>query len=576
MSAAALSIQFVSRYLFILSVAVLCFLPLEKADASTKTSPERELSEHNLKTDEASLLAYLDSGLPEVPSLSFDRRWVTYRWVVMMLGEISNEESVLPLIRFIETEPSGKLEQDLLLSVASGLDWKRWDFQCAQALAQIRGDAAFALAKIGDARALPVLTAYLERLAVTVEADMASEHPDSSILSPYGVVCKAITALGSKAGIDALVDSLGRFTEPSPEKVVYNLRICSGQIFGPEVFQPSHLWPAIFAEWRAWWQENRASFEIDRERVLHLKKPELPRPEPISLREHVVAAETRSFDYEGTGYGKRSAEWLEASGDAHVDELAAILEDRNEDGLVRREAMKWYVASNKPGGNGESKQTALNLLIRYAIGEDTYSAQGYDRMLLQGEALNLIAKHYPEALDGVAKRCVVSKDYRSSNAVHLLMKSEGNHRFIAEKYDSLKGEGRRQALHALLQLSEPIGRSAYITALNSADPYEAVYGARGVAKFGLEADMPDESLAALSRWRTDPTFRILIIEDLKFESDEDRVAAVLALLSEVNAADAAAASVYRRAWHLLPPESRGIAMEGLLRCVAAYKESRGM
>lgn len=237
--------------------------------------------------------------------------------------------------------------------------------------------------------------------------------------------------------------------------------------------------------------------------------------------------------------------------------------------------MKWYAASSKNGGNKNTHVSALDLLTRYAIGDDIYSEHGYDRMLLQGEALNLIEKYFPDALDDVAKRCVVSKGFTSSNAVYLLMKSEHNYQFIAKKYDLLLGEARNHALQALLQLSEPIGRPAFIAALMSGDVYEAVYGARGVAKFGLEADLPEESRLALSKWRADPSFRIHIIDDQEIESEEVRVTAVLKVLSDLGGVDAEAAWVYRRAWSMLPPESRGIAFEGLLRCIAAYEESRG-
>ncbi len=39
-------------------------------------------------------------------------------------------------------------------------------------------------------------------------------------------------------------------------------------------------------------------------------------------------------------------QWLEANGEAHVEEFAAIKNDEEEDVAVRGEALKWYVRFN--------------------------------------------------------------------------------------------------------------------------------------------------------------------------------------------------------------------------------------
>ncbi len=527
------------------------------------------LDRYHLAKEEAGLLEYLEAGIPQDFSGEFNQRWEMYYWVAAKLGELKSNKASPNLIQLIEEPLSLPLRDDLVLKIAGSLarnSWKDWDDQRVQDLARLRAKCAMALVNIGDESALPALIAYLETLTPIINEELDKEKPESALLWSFSITCSAVTALGSKAGIDALIASLDRLPKRAPETIIDYLRICTGQSFGPEYSQPLHTRAPDIQKWRKWWEQNRDDFAIDRQRILNTRKPDLPQPVPKPLRAHIASAETQGMDFDGTGYGKQSSDWLKENGSKRTAELAAIVNDRDEDATVRKEALKWYA---RFAGN-----SALDLLTKYAMGEDIYSESGIDRSHLQREALKLIREHFPQMAEDVARRCMFSQHPVSSHAVGILMKNPNNHGHVAENFARLPQSTRFGAIQSLLHLSEPAGRPAFFEAVKDTHVHMAAFAARGIDKFALEAELPQASQEALTKWREDPEFLLLLIEMEESMPEDKREAAIHVALKLVKETDAHAARAYYRAWTMLPADSRETAMAGLVRCMDDYKKSR--
>gem|GEM_PF-3880488 len=525
------------------------------------------LDRYGVDKREGSLLDYLENGIPaDFRGKPFER-WETYSWIATKLGELESTKALPLLIRRIQEPLPLQLQKDLELHVAGSLahhSWEDWDRGFLREVARFREACAMSLARIGDHRALPILTAYLESLTQIADHELEWDNPDSSLLWSFSGTCSAIAGLGSKEGIDALIAALDDLPTRSPEHIIYYLRLCTGQPFGPEYSQPLHRWPAEIRKWKEWWERNRDSYRVDLDRVLRRGAPELPRPRPRSLRDHVAAAETRYFDYDGTAYGKRSVRWLEFRGRWYVRGLAAIVNDADEDARVRGEALKWYA---RFGG-----RRAFDVLAGYATDDSRYSELGIDRLHLQITALNLVEEFFPESVDRVAKNCMLSSHQVSGNAIHILMKKPENYRYVADSFAKLAYTARFQAIQKLLYLDEPLGRQAFFEAVKEKDVHMAQYGARGIRKFSLESELPEDSRQALDRWRNDPEFLLLMIDET--EPQPRRVSKILQALQLIKEPDAETATVYYRAWNMLPAQDRDIAMKGLERCIDAYRQRR--
>ena len=546
-----------------LLLLLFCF----NAAANLIITADFALDQYGVDKREEALLDYLENGVPEDFRGEFFQRWEVYYWIATKLGEMKSTKALPLLIRRIQEPLPPQLQKDLELHVAGYLGhdlWEGWDREFERELAKFSEACAMALGRIGDDSTLPVLKTYLKSVTKAIDDDIEAGTSEPFLMSAYGATCSAITALGSKEGIDALITALDRLPRRSPGHVVYYLRFCTGQPFGPEYSQPLHRRPDEIRKWKEWWDQNRETYVIDRDRVLHRRGPELPRPVPRSLRDHVAAAETRYFDYDGTGYGKSSVRWLESRGRWHVRGLAAIVNDTDEDARVRGEALKWYA---RFGGRG-----ALNLLAGYATDDVRYSELGTDRLHLQGSALELVGEYFPDKVDQVAKKCLFSSHQVSGNAIHLLMKKPENYRYVADSFANLADTARHQAIQKLLDLPEPVGRQAFFDAVKDERVHVAHYGARGIRKFSLESELPEESRQALARWREDPEFFLLMIDET--EPQKRRLAKIQEALQLIKEPDAKAASVYYRAWTMLPAQERDIAMKGLERCIGAYKKRR--
>lgn len=486
-----LTLQIVRPLCIVLGLICLC---ADGKALSIETS-EGVLRSGKLDVHEDSLLGYLTNGIPSEASVSALERWEKYGHAAIVLGQQKSQKAVPLLIERIQSPLPSQLQNDLELKVAGHLgnaSWEDWDRDIFIKTIDFRSTCALALANIGDEKALSVVAEYLKSVTPDITAAFEKEDVDDpKLFHSYASICKSITAFGSKDGIDALIEVLDQLINRSNGDIlIYTLRICTGQAFGPESDTPVHRRQSEIGKWKEWWSQNRDSYQIDRKQVLNATKPNLPTLVPQTVRDHVVLAKSRFFDYEGSGEGKASAEWLEANGKRNVKALAAIMNDEDELAGVRREAMQWYAQF---GG-----KRALALLTEYATSDARY--RGYSghitKDLFQTEALKLIEKHFPDDVDDVARQCAAESD----NAVFILMKKSDNWKFVADNYHSFSHDVQLMAIQKLLEIPEPVGRDVFVDAIKDADLNIAGYAAKGIQKFALREELPTESAKALDKW----------------------------------------------------------------------------
>jgi len=553
-----------------LGLALIFFLVSGSATGLSRETADGVIAERNLQKDEASLLGYLKNGFPPDGRTDFGRRWRAYGAVSTKLAELGARSAVPLLMERIQSPLPGALEEDLIRG-SVGHTTEAWDKNFDRNLAQFRATCAIALARLGDTKAIPVLLHYIEELELRVELEHTKERPEMVFSIYYGLVCKAVTALGDLRGMDALVRALDGPLSEIPVEPIRQLQICTKQLFGPTWTLPQNRWGEGIGEWKAWWSEHRDTFVIDRDFILDGGISDLPRPEPTTLREHLMAAETRYMDFDNTGYGKRAVEWLERHCESYAQEIAAIIKDRDEDAATRKEALGWYVVALGAGPNSGSDSAALALLSEYAVGEQVYSESGADRLVMQNASLRLIEKHFPDAIaDVLAQRL-----YNGDQDALQRMDDKQAVPYILEYFTELSGEVQRHATYRMLQLDAPVSPMVFFEALKSKDDSTARYAAQGIEKFNLESALPQDSRESLARWREDPAF-ILGSVNYTDNTEAERIAAAMKALSRIEGTDAPAARNYLRVLQSLPVEELSAALDGLTQCVRAYQKHRSL
>jgi hypothetical protein len=286
----------------------------------------------------------LETGVANDFSGEFNDRWDMYGYIATVLGESKSLRAIPVFVRLIEEPLPTKLHHDLLLEVATNSynrSWENWDLERLKNISRFRSICATALANIEDDSVLPALLKYLDTQTPIIEAHLERGNPDSALAWSYSLVCNAITLLGSKTGIDALIVALDRIPINAPETIVQYLQICTGQSFGPIYSQRSDERPSEIESWKKWWKLNRNTFRTDREAMSNWR-PNRSRPAPETLHDYLSSSSLLSMGgYSGGGYARESAEWLTKNGGNYTQEFRTIVEDRGESALVRKEALEW-------------------------------------------------------------------------------------------------------------------------------------------------------------------------------------------------------------------------------------------
>lgn len=531
----------------------------------TTPPPDHVLDRYNLAKDEESLLKYLAVGVPQSFPGPFQERFSVYRRSASKLGELNSTAAARTLVRLIKEPLPDFILDDLLAQVSfsdTHRSWKDWDFERNKAEAALRVDCAGALARIGDNASLPALLAYLESFDTLLELDASRNGSNSWLHRSFGDLCVAVTALGSNAGIEALI---GRLAAPSPIgawTIEDSLGIATGKNRGPTDYGAGWR-QRVFEEWSGWWRENRESFQIEASQILDPPVSDTTWPAPTTIREHLKLTYRSDNSIGGGGpQFERSMAWVTEYAKSHPKRLRAIATDVDESAVIRAEALKWYARRKKFG--------ALKLLTAYATGTHTPNDENDVPIVVRLSALGAIQDHYPKAAAKVAKRCLLLPGPIATSALRTLMQDQANHEYVAENFNSLNEYARRTAALYFHRSESPVGRKVFFEAIRDTNIQTAAYGIRGIDTYYSRADLPEATRGALESWLQDPEFRLLII---RYQAPSSTIFDALDLIQQP---DAHAARVYSRAWRMLPEEDRVRATRGLLQCIAEYQRSRSL
>lgn len=341
---------------------VIALLLGQGAMASVPYDPDYELRAAGLATDAPTLLAYLREGLPE--GLVFrdgrppsNQRFARYHLVIEALGKMKAPEAVPLLTSLLEGPLPPKLAEDLERSAADRFPDEEYE------IGSFQSSCARALGQIGDPSAVPALTRYVERLLPLMK--IKAETP---LYPPYtlafGNACVALGKLGSTAGVAFAVAVLPDAPLDNPW-AVYTLKELTGQPFGPQYGHPARVARREHARWAAWWDANKATYQIDPGAMLDRSSATGYVTDMKTVRDYVHQAPLARW---GKGQpslsrnGPEAVEWLTQHGAAHKKELAALVNDPDETVGVRNEAMVWYARF----GGREAMKT-LAKYVRYEV-----------------------------------------------------------------------------------------------------------------------------------------------------------------------------------------------------------------
>lgn len=541
--------------------------------ATSFVTTEHVLGPCEFDKSEEALISYLKAGVPQDGLPGNKMRWDYYYWIATKLGELKSQKAVPVLIELLEEPLPAPLVDDLIpIAVAYDGTWEDWDRRRKGKDYRFRSACARALGTIGDESALPALTSYLSSLKPAVDGALETYVSDYSlyVLWSYDGACRAITALGDKKGIDALVDVVERYPAHAHSLSVTYLRICTGQSFGPEDSQPLHTRAADVRRWREWWDENRDSFRIERERIMLRNQfiPAWPEGEPKTVRDHVTRVRggmTYSGEYIQS---PRSAKWLEENGPARTDELVAIVDDRDELARTRKKAMKLYAEF--------VGDDAAECLRRWAE-NDQFDVEAGIKTRLQHTALNLLWRNSPAVAEKVARDCIFSSGFVGTYSAGFLVNGadvQANVAFLADCYPKLDQSVRAKAIYALQKLDQPVGEPLFYLGIEDSDVRTAASGAAAIRKFGLEDELSASCREALAKWRSDPEFLRSMIDKDDPTAEQELIAYSRQAIQHVEGTDAAAAATYRQACRYLTGPAQEQAQAGWKRCVEAYRKSR--
>ncbi len=549
--------------------------------------PEKSLSAAGLSIDEASLIRYLEQGIPpgyfpvqesrdNIPFVT--RRWGYYGLMATVLAKMGSQAAIPVLEQLQAGALPPILDSDLDLCAAAlsrymeTVTWEEWDTARERLHDGLRLSSARALSRITGTSSVPFELSMLEKWT---PAFLNASESGNDIQQFYYGLCKSLTMQGSPAGIDTFIATFDSPQDRINDPIVSLLQQWTGQTFGPEYDDSPRVKAVEIGKWKSWWAANRATFQPNVANMQQSIPFLTPYPAPTSLRDRVWHAENASMDYDNRYFGRQSIAWLEENGHREVRKLLAIVEDEDERLTVRGEALMWYVKF--------AKNPSYKMLLGYATAPDP----GYFDMLANN-AMKLIGEHFPEKSNDALKQIAASGSNAAENAATLLSRTPEGIAFL----QSMEFDGANGVLY---QLSQQLARSgpaqlpSIEAGLLSGDAGTASYAAIAAERTGVENQLSPEAKTALAQWEADPEFLFRVLQHRPEQSttirDFDRL-----LESTTDTGPKTAVTLLRAGeWfrqlqpHIpnltqTPGEDRRIELallEQWLRCVEAFRASRG-
>ena len=367
--------------------------------------------QYGLSYDEASLISYLQNGLPkEVLDTKGEQMDARQRWsfgypeAVRLLAKAKSEAAV-PILCDMLTAMPPALAEDLDASVATS---DNSDSRRKYNLVFFQAGCAEALGEIGKDTAIPALLDFAQRLLPELKQNIETGN-----YPPYQVAfreaCISLGLLGEEEGLALLMAAL----PDTPEKdlwVLPALNVLTGVTFsppyGPEYGQPARVCRAQREKWLAWWEENRATYQADPEAIRERTSRHKSRPPMTTIRDYIHEVPFRELTPctgAPTERGKAAAAWLEQNGPKRLDDLAALMNDPDEAIEIRCEAMAWYA---KLGGC-----KAIKEITRYVQNQVSFDPEDADLQARMGNgAFEIIKSSDPKKAYNLVRKSLQDTD----------------------------------------------------------------------------------------------------------------------------------------------------------------------
>jgi hypothetical protein len=446
--------------------------------------------QYGLSYDEASLISYLQNGLPKElvdkkgKQMDARQRWsFGYPEAVRLLAKAKSEAAV-PILCDMLTALSPALAEDLEASMAPA---DKSDKKREHNLAFFQAGCVVALGEIGKNTAISALSGFAQR-----RLPNASEYEYA-----FREACVALALLGEEEGVALLMAALPDTPDKDPW-VIIPLQMLTGVTFsptyGPEYGQPARVGRALREKWLAWWEENRATYQADPEAIRERNSRYKPRPPMETIRDYVHEAPFRGPTDGPMERGEEAAAWLEKNGPKRLDDLAALMNDPDESVWIRREAMAWYA---QLGG-----RKAIKEITRYVQNQVPFDPEDTDLRNQMGKAafeiikkhdlkkayklakdsledngripgfwaFDAVYQHDPEEAYRLAEKHLFSSDMHVSAAsANQLMKHSLGWRLVIKNYDNLCPYAQRNVLQSFIAFDTPMAKSILSKALKSED-----------------------------------------------------------------------------------------------------------
>ena len=219
--------------------------------------------------------------------------------------------------------------------------------------------------------------------------------------------------------------------------------------------------------------------------------------------------------------GTEATTWLEAYGAKHVGEIAALMNDPDEQLSIRKEAMTWYARFRRHKALSE-----LERYVKYQVPFDPLDAS-FRRSLCEAAfevikeraperayrlsvsslkrgghvppswALDTINKRAPDVAFALAKRLLTSEDrYVSGASVQVLMQRPQGVQLVAERIADLTAYAQMEAASEVKDGSDAYAQAILFETVKNSDRDTSLQAASAIQRTGLESALPEASLQA--------------------------------------------------------------------------------
>jgi len=562
---------------FVIALLVPC------AHASME-DPAAILSNVGLQVDSASLMEYLQSGLPQdisapvrdsyycearMPYL----RWALYAHCVSVLSSTKSTQAAPLLASLMVNQLPKPLLDDLYMRIAMSslleYSWQAWEDVAAEQLMILRAGCASALIEMDPSLAATATIKVILSEKDVVRRAITEEKSMWLYVHRYAGICTSAAKVGRYEGLDALFEILPYRPSRNDGNIPAILRYNTAVSIPLEYTMTDNQYAAAARRWKAWWAENSAMSPL----------PPRPKPRPQyktvstfeSVHNYVEAAaqEVSGGDYYAPVYPD-ARKWLKTNASSHANELRDIADDKAEDDKVRLTAAQYYIETGDPAALNWARQ---RILVSKKAGKR-------ENVLYPVRLIGFVPKSESKFKYRILRESLERDTFAASQVVSSMMNDEfikQNLRYFFKNYSRLIQKYphfRTNIVHYIK--SNPISGDESILAdcLINGTELDAIYAVAALRTRGTPVTLPKDAQYAYANWKQDPAFALKVLE---YMDEETRLRETPEIVQRVSAYDAKSARAYAIAYkyftkmHYGPvtPEATAC-LKKLEECVEGY------